>query len=121
MTQTLPPKSPRASNEQKKNSRVASRFFWATVFILSVATLALTVVGRFRSTEPSPPAMVEINPTTLERLLSDTAIVAKTSVEPEISSLLDRVYGPAYEAIPAYALHKSHKLLSAPPRINESP
>ena len=103
MTQTLPPKSPRASNEQKKNSRVASRFFWATVFILSVATLALTVVGRFRSTEPSPPAMVEINPTTLERLLSDTAIVAKTSVEPEISSLLDRVYGPAYEAIPAYA------------------
>ena len=101
--QTLPPNPPRAAPDQQKNSGIASRFFWATVFLLAIATFAMTAVGSLRSTEPSRPPPVEINPTTLERLLSDTAIAAKKAVEPDINALLDTVYGPAYDAIPAYA------------------
>jgi hypothetical protein len=115
MTQTLPHKSPKASNDQQKNSGVASRFFWATVFILALATLGLTAVGSIRSTEPSPSLVAEISPTTLERLLSDTAIAAKTVTEPNISSLLDTVYGPAYDAIPAYADFHYSILISTTP------
>lgn len=101
--QTLPPDAREANADQQKNSRIASRFFWATVLLLAVATIGLTVVDGMRSKEIPGPATVEISPTTLERLLSDTANAAKESVEADINELLDAVYGPAYAAIPAYA------------------
>ena len=101
--QTLLPDARRTEPDQRKNSSLASRFFWVTVLILAVATIGLTVVGGMRSTELPSPAAVEFSPTTLERLLSDTAIEAKNAVEPDINELLDAVYGRAYAAIPAYA------------------
>ena len=101
--QELPTNPPEYSPDQQKNGVIASRFFWATVFLLAFATVTLTVVGSLRSTDPSLPQPVEINPTTLERLLSDTAIAAGKTVEPDIRRLLDTVYDPAYAAIPTYA------------------
>lgn len=100
---TSPADPPQATSDQQMNGRTTSRFFWATVFLVAVTTLALTVVGSFRSTDSSPISPVEVNPTTLEKLLSDTAIAAKKAVEPDIDTMLDTVYGPVYDAIPAYA------------------
>ena len=101
--QTLLPDARKTEPDQRKNSSLASRFFWATVLLLAVATIGLTVVDDMRSTESPGPATVEISPTTLERLLSDTANAAKEAVESDINELLDAVYEPAYAAISAYA------------------
>ena len=103
MTETQPPETPRTSHEQQRISAIASRYFWLTVCILAFATLALAALGSFRSTEPAPMPSVEVNPTKLEKLLSDSAIAAKEIIEPNIVSLLDTVYDPAYDAIPEYA------------------
>ena len=85
-------------HDHQRNTKIASRSFWATVILLAVVTLGLTVGGRINSTKP-----LEFSPTTLERLLSDTAKAAKTAVEPDVDALLDAVYAPVYEAIPEYA------------------
>jgi hypothetical protein len=79
---------------------MASRSFWATVIFLAVITIGLTFVGRV---DPHDGRTVEYSRTTLERLLSETALAAKEVVELEIDALLESVYGPAYSAIPEYA------------------
>ena len=55
--QELPPNPPEYSPDQQKNGVIASLFFWATVFLLAFATVALTVVGSLRSTDPSLPQL----------------------------------------------------------------
>lgn len=101
--QTLPPAEHSTASHENRNGRIAPRFFWATVLILAVATLAMTAMGSLKTTKPSSTQSIEISSTVLERLLSDTATAAKKAVEPDINALLDSVYGPAYSAIPAYA------------------
>lgn len=105
----MPSDKRREAHDQQKNARIASRSFWAIVLLLAIITIGSAVVGSLRSTEPSSPASVDATPTTLETLLSDTAILsdaalaAREAVQPDIDGLLDTAYGPAYDAIPAYA------------------
>ncbi|KIN78173.1 hypothetical protein [Sulfitobacter mediterraneus] len=103
MTETSPPNPTETTSDVNAKNVIASRFFWATVALLAVATLALTVASSFQTTNSSPQHSVEIEPTTLARILSDTAISAQKAVAPDIDAHLDAVYAPAYAAIPAYA------------------
>ncbi len=103
MTQASPPNPLEETSDLYAKNVIVSRFFWATVFLLAVAMLALTVAGSIQTTQPPRPQSVEIEPTTLERILTDTAISAQKAVAPDIDAYLDDVYAPAYAAIPAYA------------------
>lgn len=92
-----------AEHNHKRDRKIASRSFWATVFILAAATIGLTIASRFHTVETPSPQPIELPRTTLEKLLSDTAVAAKEVVEPDIDAMLDAVYGPSYAAIPEYA------------------
>jgi hypothetical protein len=89
--------------DRNRKKCIGSLSFWATVLFLALVTLGLTLVGRSHILNVSHSRPVELPRTLLERLLSETAITAIELVEPDIESLLDTLYGPAYEAVPEYA------------------
>ncbi|MEP3333614.1 hypothetical protein [Sedimentitalea sp.] len=103
MTQTSPPNSTETTSSVNAKYGIAARFFWTAVALLAVATLALTVASSLQTTNSSLQHSVEIEPTLLQTILSDTAISAQKAVAPDIDAYLDTVYAPAYAAIPAYA------------------
>ena len=77
-------------------------YFWATILTLTIGTLLLVVFGSVVN-KTNIPSEYEISKTTLERIFSDTAEVARLAVEPDVGAVLRSVYAPVYAAIPIYA------------------
>ena len=80
------------------HGRTASRAFWGTITVLAIATLGMMFVAR-----TDGPTTLEITPTVFGSILGEAARGTHETLQPEIDSLLDAVYAPAYAAIPAYA------------------
>lgn len=103
MSQSLNPDKPVAKSDDKRGKSIVSLSFWATVLFLAFATIGLMLAGRSHMVDAPHPQTFELPRTTLERLLSETAVSAIEVVELDIDALLDTVYGPAYAAISEYA------------------
>ena len=103
MSQSLNTDKQVTEPDQKRNRRIVSLSFWATVFFLAFATIGLMLASRPDVVDVPHTQTVELPRTTLERLLSETAVAAIQVVELDIDPLLDTVYGPAYAAISEYA------------------
>lgn len=92
-----------AKPDDKRSKNIVSVSFWATVIFLAFSTIGLMLAGRSYIVDTSYPQTAELPPTTLERLLSETAVSAIEVAKPDIDGLLDSVYGPAYAAVSDYA------------------
>lgn len=93
------------------------RFFWATIIILTVASLGLVGIGLLKSDQSSSGLQderqpveeeaaaqeIEIDPTTLQSIFERTADVAAAETTREIDRLLDGLYEPVYGGISDYA------------------
>lgn len=100
---TKPHEAPGAGTDPRRTDTLASRAFWATIVLFALATIGLSVFGSLQTKQPDSHTPTEIPRTTLERILSTTATAAKDAVVPDVETLLDTVYAPAYAAIPEYA------------------
>jgi hypothetical protein len=65
--------------------------------------LSATLILRANQQDAKLPSTVEIPKTILGELIREAAKTAGENIKPDVEQMLDRVYAPVYEAIPAYA------------------
>ena len=85
----------------RSGNKTASRSFWGTIVMLAVATIGAAIVGK--SGKSQAPPSVEVAPTHLEVMLSESAELALQRIAPDVDDLLKDVYAPVYAKIPAFA------------------
>jgi hypothetical protein len=98
-----------AGNERSRQRPNLSRWFWRTIVLLLVVTLALNLLAAWQAgrkdgdeaTENGDGDRAGTNATQVEQWLN-TAGTKAEAVRGQIDSLLDTAYAPVYEGIPAY-------------------
>lgn len=103
----------KASITSKPNpGRLFRRTFWATIIGLAILTLALTVIGSLRSGSVKvpdfvekllPPPSYDIPDNVVGNAVKTAAESARQSQVDRLDSELNKLFKPAYDAIPAYA------------------
>lgn len=95
-----PPSAPR-------KGRGFGFYFWATIFTLLAVTLVAVAAAMIRSAGSESPAQPSASGSLIEQqlsgIISDAQRRSVAAVEREVDPHLDRIFGPVYAAIPAYA------------------
>ncbi|WP_167648438.1 hypothetical protein [Mameliella alba] len=86
--------------ETAGQTRTARWFIWGTPIGLAVVVVLATLAAYLH---PPKPTTFDVPPTRLETVLTESAEIARAAVVRDLDGYLDRVYAPAYAAIPRYA------------------
>lgn len=91
-----------------RRNRTAARFFWGTIAVMALGTVALQIMASRNVTRTTPPiasapSPVEKAAEKLRQALEQAPDAVLQQVQPQLDVLLDRAFQPVYDGIPAYA------------------